>query len=71
MINLSQTRIRPTIKVVLFASGSYGSQMKEKLVVLESDNSTPNVSSGFLNRFLALVRLYEYIYGQFFVIVLF
>ena len=26
---------------------------------------TPDVSLGFLNRFLALVRLYQYIYGQF------
>ena len=29
------------------------------------------MSLGFLNRFLAMVRLYQYIDGQFFVVVLF
>ena len=37
----------------------------------KSENFIPNVSLSFLNQFLALVRLYHYIYGQFFVIVFF
>ena len=56
------------------ASVSYSRLTDKILVVLEifkSDNSTPDVSLGFLNQFLALVRLYQYIYGQFYVIVLF
>ena len=52
-----------------------GRQTKKLFSVLEiflkSDNSTPDVYLGFLNWFLAFVRLYQYVYGQFFVTVLF
>ena len=50
-----------------------GRQTKKLLFLkfLKSYNSTPDASLGFLNQFLAFVRLYQYIYGQFLEIVLF
>ena len=59
---------------VLWQAGRSAGWQTKKLLLQKfskSDDSTPNVSLDFQNRFLAFVRLYQYVFGQFFVIVLF